>query len=550
MTLSKEAFKALQDCVGPAYVSQEPAILDGYAWQAYANTDPKKWIKRPVAVALPASTEEVQAIVKTCNKYGLKFKAFSTGWGAWGGPTEEGVVQIDLRRMDRIIDIDEKNMSAVVEPYVCGGQLQAEAMKRGLNCHIIGAGPNCSVLASATSAWGLGHDSIYMSYSARNVLGLELVTPDGEILKLGTCGSGLGWFLGDGPGPSLRGITRGHIGAFGGLGVFTKCSLKLFNWSGPAQFKSEGTLVNFQSDVPENDRLYMATFPNKEAFTQAVYMMSEAEIGYNALRIAPSGPIYTMYPHMFEHLTKTKAIKSILTKAMKYTYTIILQGTSKGDIAYQEKALKEIVKHLGGFEFQFPPLLARQFYLSLIRATMPALIFRRGGSFHTAMARNETIDVQSEWAELVAEMKESYIKEGLIFDDFGDNPYYHTYENGQWAHCEVVFQYDPRNDKQVKHLDTIGIDTLISAVENHQEPYFGHDPLARTYLSPLCCNFADWQKKISEMLDPNRTADKGFYLAEAEIDYASLDKKKREKLKQFSKQKWVDGMPPKPASEL
>ena len=58
--------------------------------------------------------------------------------------------------MDRILEIDEKNMFAVIEPYVIAATLQAEAMKVGLNCHMIGAGASCSPLAQLTSVhWTL-----------------------------------------------------------------------------------------------------------------------------------------------------------------------------------------------------------------------------------------------------------------------------------------------------------------------------------------------------------------------------------------------------------
>jgi len=125
--LSDEAYKSLEEAVGTENVSREPAVLDGYAWQTLMNEDPDGWVTRPEAVVLPASTQEVQSVVRACNRHGIKFKAFSTGWGAWASPSQEGVVTIDLRRMDRILEIDEKNMYAVVEPYVCGGLLQAEA---------------------------------------------------------------------------------------------------------------------------------------------------------------------------------------------------------------------------------------------------------------------------------------------------------------------------------------------------------------------------------------------------------------------------------------
>lgn len=189
--ISDEDRRELEDALGEENVSREPAVLDGYAFQSFQNhTTDFPWIPRPAAVVLPGSTAEVQAVVRTCNRHGLKFKALSTGWGAWAGPGEEGVVQIDLRRMDRILEIDEKNMLAVVEPYAVCAQVQAEAIKRGLNLHIIGAGSNTSPLASATSFDGYGATGLATGYSGRNLLAVEWVLPDGEILRLGTWGQG------------------------------------------------------------------------------------------------------------------------------------------------------------------------------------------------------------------------------------------------------------------------------------------------------------------------------------------------------------------------
>ena len=164
---------------------------------------------RAGAVVLPGSAEEVQAIVKTCNRYKLKCKAHSTGWGLYGAPITENAIQLDMRRMDRILEIDEKNMFAVIEPYVIGATLQAEAMKVGLNTHMIGAGASCSPLAAATSFQGAGPDSIFMGSGPENLLAAEWVMPTGDILRTGSLGSGLGWFSGDGLGPSLRGYIQG-----------------------------------------------------------------------------------------------------------------------------------------------------------------------------------------------------------------------------------------------------------------------------------------------------------------------------------------------------
>lgn len=524
------AYKDLEDCVGRENVSREPAILDTYAWQPYANEDPSKWVTRPVAVVLPASTEEVRGVVRACNKHGLKFKAFSTGWGAWGGPSEDNVVQVDLRRMDRILEIDEKNMYAVIEPNVCNAQLQAEAMKVGLNCHIHGSGPNCSPLASATSAFGVGNDSIYMAYSPRNVLAVEWVLPNGELLKLGSLGSGLGWFIGDGPGPSLRGILRGAAGALSGLGIITKCALKLYDWSGPPIIETSGVLLSAISKIPENTKMFSCFFPDKEEFSNAVYQISDAEIGYNALRLNPG------------------AIPGeLMQRDNKYHYLIMLHGNSSGDLDYQVKALTTIVDRCKGtlVDYADQPDTLAMMYMNIFRSTLWALAFKRGGSFHTMIGRNDTIDLQTDFAETLADIKIEYMEKGLILDSVADNPYYVSYENGTWAHVEVIFQYDPRNSVQIENMKNIALDNLIAAFEKCSEPMFSYEPAFKKITSPVSGDFGYWQKMISEQLDPNKSADTGRYLKEEDFDLSAMPGEKVDRLKTLcEKYKWVDGHPP------
>ena len=76
------------------------------------------------AVILPQTTEEIQRIVKLCNKFKIQYKASSTGWGSYNDATAPGCIKLDLRRMNRIIEFNEKNMYAVVEP---GGHRRSTA---------------------------------------------------------------------------------------------------------------------------------------------------------------------------------------------------------------------------------------------------------------------------------------------------------------------------------------------------------------------------------------------------------------------------------------
>src|SRR5659263_125186 len=99
MALTKEMYKAFEDIVGKENICNDPALMP-----AYYNT-------QFGAVTLPADTAQVQAIIKLCNRLKVPFGAVSSGWG---GMYPEGTILLDLRRMNRIIEINEKNMYAVV----------------------------------------------------------------------------------------------------------------------------------------------------------------------------------------------------------------------------------------------------------------------------------------------------------------------------------------------------------------------------------------------------------------------------------------------------
>ena len=545
--ISDDAYSAIEEAVGEDNASRHPAVLDSYAFQSFENHESPPWCPSPVAVAMPSTTGEVQALIRACNEHGLKHKAFSTGWGSWCGATADDVVQIDLRRMDRIVEIDEKNMYAVVEPYVCGAQLQAEAMKLGLNTHIIGAGPNCSPLASATSGWGVGHDCIYMSYSPRNVLGLEWVQPTGEVLRLGTTGSGKGWFCGDGPGPSLRGVMRGSSGALGGMGVFTRCALKLYNWPGPPEIKSEGTLLDLKSEVPDNIGIYMCCFRDRDRLADAFYDIGEAEIGYNSLKVATPALMMVMAPHFFKKLRATGNLSRLLGETMGHLVTMVLVGISKDDFEYQDRVLKAIVDEHEGFLVDgrnMPPLMSN-FTMNFLRATLPAMVFRIGGAFSTALSRNDGLDSQLRWGERVAEIKRVYAKGGSIIDDMGENPYFVPYENNMWAHCEVVYPYDHRNRDHVEGSAAITMDFIIAAIENCMEPGFGSLAPARKILSPMTSNYNAWQRKLSEAFDPGQGSDKGFYTDETEFDFSRMAPERVARLEELvAERTWTELGPP------
>jgi glycolate oxidase len=518
--IAEDAFRELEDALGPENVSREPAVLDGYAWQAFTEVvgQTSGWCpQRPVAVALPGSTAEVQAVVRICGKHGLQFKAMCTGWGVWNMVGDDNVVQLDLRRMDRILDIDDKNMYAVVEPYAISAQLQAEAMKFGLNCHIIGAGSGTSPLASATSLCGYGWSGLTTSYSARTLLATEWVLPDGELLKIGTIGSGPEWFCGDGPGPSLRGIARGYIGNCGGLGVFTACALKLFPWPGPAEPAVEGTLLDTATEVPDTSKFFICAFSSFEAYAEATYKIGNAEIGYMHCKVAVGAFLSTMIPRLMEKVVASPVLKAALL-SQQHMFQFLIAAGSREELEYQEEVMRRIVLETGGFclDLSAMPALHSAMWWGFVRASLPPLIFRRGGSFGTSFGALEAWDHSVLQARIAAELKQSFIEQGKLIDDLADNAWGGIYEGSTcFGHQEELYLYNPRDPAMMASATEYLAATFMATVDHNLGPGLGFalGSIGAELFGPIIGDYHHRLREIKESFDPGDVSDAGFYIS-------------------------------------
>ena len=75
MAITGEAYKKLEDIVGPRNISDDPALCDSYAFQWLSETvrpEQSKFMPRPAAVLMPGSVEEIQAIVRVANFHKIK----------------------------------------------------------------------------------------------------------------------------------------------------------------------------------------------------------------------------------------------------------------------------------------------------------------------------------------------------------------------------------------------------------------------------------------------------------------------------------------------
>ncbi len=515
MALNRNAYKALEDIVGADNISEEPAVLDAYAlhWGLKAFTG-NPFGRRHEAVLLPGSTEDVQVIVKICNQYKVKFKALSTGWGSMNGPGGEGVIQLDLRRMNRIVEINEKAMYAVVEPYVINAQLQAELMKRGLTCNIISAGSNTSALP-LTALMGSGPTSNSTSYNNRNILGVEWVLPNGEILRTGSLGSGVGWFCGDGPGPSLRGIMRGYKSPLGGLGVFTKAATKVYHWPGPEVVPVEGASPGYTPKLPDIISAHYITFPSWERFTEAGYKMGESEIALACDKLPPWMLALNLTENAREGIRLFSEIRP-QTVDKGISVLVVIGADSQREFDYKEKVLKRITSETGGEYLPLveEPATRKKLIWHRVRATTGAretfrLMLSQGASFGSCDSWEFAVNEAREGARL----KQKYIEKGLLVDDGVDNAWGTLYEHGHMGHMDELYLSDPTDPASKQAAFTLMEETTRACMEKALGcPQTVMGDRGHDLFGPRMNNYHLWVRKFKKALDPNGVSESTNYI--------------------------------------
>ncbi|TFG34856.1 FAD-binding oxidoreductase [Candidatus Thorarchaeota archaeon] len=525
--LENNVYEAFKKVVGERNISQDPAVMDTYAFQwcneiesAQRGEEPQRFGVRPLAVLLPASTEEVQAIVQVCNQYDVSYKALTTGMGPWAGVSNPRSIQIDLRRMNQILDVDEKNMYAVIEPYVTNAELQSELFKYGLMHHAQGAGPQTSPLASHTSFVGPGFTSPYTGFSGRNVLGVEWVLPTGEVLRLGSYDHNGKWFTGDGPGFSLRGIMRGWLGAYGGLGVFTKAAIRLFSWPAPKdwKWKTGGTIPNYEWDIPPYWQLYVLNFEEWNEYQGAMYELCDREVCMVATTSSPEG-LAALFTN-----TKTEAIEAIfaglLAKTRNYIVALVAAHTIR-EFVFRSKLVRLILDKYNGNNLIEDGVISPKpmHYGETVRNMLGAHAFRFSNCFQSTHGGMDTIAMAVRLAQLNQPVKQKYIEKGVIGDDRGLGVWITSYESGHMAHLEVPTVYDPTSVKSclgyAEYQDECNKMDLDQALGM---PFFIVGDNVHSYYAERTMNYPDWLRKIKAAFDPKGLSDPSHYIKGAMKD--------------------------------
>ncbi|APG28070.1 glycolate oxidase subunit GlcD [Syntrophotalea acetylenivorans] len=227
--LENRIIRIIEGIVGEQHVSTADTDRLCYSYDATQRQH------RPDAVVWPSNAKEISLLLKMANAEGIPVYPRGAGSGFTGGslPIHGGLALV-LTRLDAILRIDEENLIAEVEPGVVTRQLQKAVEALGLFYPPDPASLKFSTLGGNVAECAGGPRCVKYGVTKDYVLGLEVVTPQGDIIRTG--------------GETMKGVvgydlTKLLVGSEGTLGVITKIILKLL----PLPAAKKTMLVLFDS---------------------------------------------------------------------------------------------------------------------------------------------------------------------------------------------------------------------------------------------------------------------------------------------------------------
>jgi glycolate oxidase len=215
MSLSPGTLRRLAEIVGgPVNLRHSPEERIAYSYDATAML-----AQQPEAIVFVESAQQVSDVLRLANAEGFKVVPRGSGTNLSGGtiPMENAIVLVTVK-MDRILEIDPRNLTALVQPGVLTAKIDEAAAAHGLFYPPDPGSMKVSTIGGNVAENSGGLRGLKYGVTRDYVLGLEVVLPTGELLRCGTkC-------VKDVAGYSIKDL---FIGSEGTLGVVTEILLKL-----------------------------------------------------------------------------------------------------------------------------------------------------------------------------------------------------------------------------------------------------------------------------------------------------------------------------------
>ena len=214
----------LEDIVGEKNVStgESEKLVYGvdYFWISRMWADKGRTPPMPDIIVRPESSKEISAILKIANYYKIPVHVWGGGSGSQGGalPMAGGIL-MDVKRMNRLVEINEESRHITAEAGMIFQQLEWHANERGFSCMHIPSCLTCGTVGGALAHRGIGIMSTKYGKIDDQCLSMEVVLPNGDIINTLPVPK-------HAAGPDLNQV---FIGSEGTLGIITKAKFKLFD---------------------------------------------------------------------------------------------------------------------------------------------------------------------------------------------------------------------------------------------------------------------------------------------------------------------------------
>ncbi|NNL84767.1 MAG: FAD-binding protein [Myxococcales bacterium] len=213
---------------------------------------------RPAAVALPETTEQISQVVRACREAGVPFVPRGAGTGLSGGAVAiEGGVVIECQRMNRILEVDALDRFAVVQPGVVNADLSEAVKHLGLFYAPDPSSQQACTIGGNVAENSGGPHTLKYGTTTDHVLELEVVLPDGEIVRFGSRAGGQAGYD----------ILGALVGSEGTLGIVGEITVRL-------------------TPLPERIETLLAIFPDVVSACHAVSSIIRSGLVPASLEIA------------------------------------------------------------------------------------------------------------------------------------------------------------------------------------------------------------------------------------------------------------------------
>lgn len=359
--ISKDILTEISEIIGADNV-----LSDHDELEKYSHDETEDLIFYPEVVVRPNTKEQISKLLKLCNKYLIPVTPRGAGTGLSGGALPVmGGLMISMERFDKIIEIDERNLQATLEPGVITEVFMNAVAERGL-LYPVDPSSKGSCFIGGNIAHGSGGPRVVKYGTIREyVLNLEVVLPNGEIIWTGA--NTLKYASG-------YNLTQLMIGSEGTLGIITKILLKLI--SRPAQ-----------------NLVMLASFPGNEQACEAVSAIFRAGVTPSTLEF--------MERRAVEWVIEYDHFQFDLKDEVQAFLMIEVDGNDLDVLITDCEKINEVLENNSCSDVLFADTAAQKEAIWRLRRTMPLSV-----KSNSIYKEEDTVVPRAELAKLIQGIKE------------------------------------------------------------------------------------------------------------------------------------------------